>query len=362
MGKTTIPLSTILFCVLFTFIFQVKAQEQPAPSKSLQELVEKDGNIGVVAGYSVDGEVKWLDAAGYSCQNTQFPFSDSTITRIASISKSMTAVAVMQLVEKNLIELDEPIQVYLPNFPKNKMGDITTRQLLAHTSGISQYMNKKEVENTLHYSNLSEAIAVFQDRPLLFKPGTQYYYTSYGYVVLGRIIEEASGLSFEEYMQHNIWDKAEMMQTGIEQMDSSYSNKACLYHKEKKKAKEAKQNDLSNRIPGGGFYSTAKDLLKFGDALLNEKLITKQSLGLMLQKQNVEYEGNSYGLGWYFYAPKPNENLVIGHGGGQTGCTSQLMIIPHSKTVVIVLSYTSGTYPSIVGMASKLIAESEIQN
>jgi CubicO group peptidase (beta-lactamase class C family) len=271
----------------------------------------------------------------------------------------MTAVAIMQLVEQNLIDLDKPIGTYLPNFPKKEKGEITTRQLLAHTSGISQYNDTKEIENTIHFSDLKEAMHVFEDRPLLFEPGSSYFYTSYGYVVLGRIIEEVSGKTIEEYIKINIWNKANMKNTGVENIAETYDGKSCLYHFKNKKPREAKQNDLSNRIPAGGFYSTLEDMLNFGNALLDGKLIEESSFELMIQNQFEQTEGNQYGLGWFFYAPKPNDNLVIGHSGEQTGSASQLMIIPNSKTVVVVLSNTSGTWKDVVTLSSELIQLSE---
>ena len=325
----------------------------------LEEMVSKKGNIGVSSGYMVSGEIKWKNSAGHLCKDGKNPFSDNTLTRIASISKSMTAVAVMQLVEKGLIELEKPIQTYLPEFPIKDKGEITVRQLLAHTSGMSQYENDKEIENTVHFATLEEAMQVFKDRPLMFEPGSQYFYTTYGYVVLGRIIELVSGLSYEAYMQKNIWDLAGMGNTGIERIDKLYENKSCLYHKKKRKTKAAGQNDLSNRIPGGGLYSTLQDILKFGQAVVDERLISGSTLSLMMQSQPVEYKGNKYGLGWRFYGPAGYENAVIGHDGGQTGCTSQLFIIPKSKTIVVVLSNTSGTYRDIATFASELVRISE---
>lgn len=333
------------------------SQELKKADELLIDMVSKKGSVGIAAGYSINGEIKWSNSAGYSCLATATPFQATTLTRIASIAKPMTAVAIMQLVEQGLIDLDTPISTYLPQYPKKEKGEITTRQLLAHTSGISQYLNTREIENTRNFSNMEEAMRVFVDRPLLFEPGTRYYYTSYGYVVLGRLIEEVSGQTYEAYMKDHIWDRANMKNTGVEYIDQVYESKSCLYHK-KKKTKTAKQNDLSNRIPAGGFYSTLQDMLHFGNALLAGELIEAGSLEIMIQQQFVQ-EGNQYGLGWFFYAPKPHDNLVIGHSGEQTGCASQLMLIPNSQTVVVVLSNTSGTWKDVVTLSSELIQLSE---
>jgi len=350
--------SCILTLLFFAIVYSLSAQADFKPDQSLAALSGKKGNVGITAAYSINGEIQWSKSDGFRCQENEVPFLSTTLTRIASISKNFTAVAIMQLVEQALIELDAPIEDYLKDLPTDKR-QLTVRQLLAHTAGISQYLGEKEIENTIHYGSLEEAMNVFIQRPLLFKPGTQYFYTTYGYVILGRIIEAVTSLNYDDYMQQHIFEKAGMKNTVVEDRNKQYPNKSCLYHNDGRKAKEGKQNDLSNRIPGGGYISTLEDLLNFGNALLEDRLIKKESLDTMLEVQPVAYDGNKYGLGWFLYGPPPYENLVIGHSGGQTGCTSQLMIVPKTKTVVAVLSNTSGTYPDIATFASKLIGYSE---
>lgn len=347
----------ILTLSLFITTLNLFAQDFN-PDERLTELIGEKENIGITAGYSIDGEIKWASSEGFICKDNEIAFSIKTITRIASIAKNFTAVAIMQLVEKEQIELDAPIEKHLKNLPEDKK-QITVKQLLAHTSGISQYQGDKETENTIHFNTLQEAMDMFINRPLMFEPGTKYFYTTYGYVILGRIIEEVSGTSYQEYMRKHIFDIAGMNNTGIEEINEDYTNKSCLYHHNGRKAKEGKLNDLSNRIPGGGYFSTLEDVMKFGNALLEGKFIKKETLDIMIKAEPVEYDGNKYGLGWYLYGPAPNENLVIGHSGGQTGCTSQLMIIPKTKTVVVVQSNTSGNYPNIANFASDLIGYSE---
>lgn len=328
------------------------------PDQRLIELTGKKENIGIAAAFSINGKIKWSESSGVSCEDSEIPFLPTTLTRIASITKNFTAVAIMQLVEKKRINLDAPIVNYLKNLPEDKK-QVTVRQLLAHTSGIPQYKGEDEIENTIHFKTMQDALEVFIKRPLLFESGTKYFYTTYGYVVLGRIIEEVTSMTYEDYMKINIFDTSDMRNTFIEYAGKEYSNKSCLYHNGNRKAKQGKQNDLSNRIPGGGYISTVEDLVKFGNALLDGKLVSQEHLDNMLEIQPVEYEGNKYGLGWYLYGPPPNEDLVIGHSGGQTGCTSQLMIVPKTKTVVVVLSNTSGNYPDIANFASNLISYSE---
>src|SRR5690606_14760285 len=188
--------------------------------------------------------------------------------RIASITKPMTDIAIMQLYEKGMLDLDKPIQTYLKEFPKKAKGDITIRHLLKHTSGISHYSSKWDAMSFTHYPTLVAALDAFKEKELEFEPGTQYVYSSYGYTVLGAIIEKVSQMSYGEYMRKNIWDKAGMLNTSLDE-NKTYESKSRLYLKVKSTYIKSPTTDLSIIYPAGGVQSTAKDLLKFGKAVLN---------------------------------------------------------------------------------------------
>lgn len=322
----------------------------------LQEHIDKKIFTGVVAGVSVDGQKIWMSAKGYSNKETKTAMETQTITRTASIAKSMTAVAIMQLVEQDLINLDLPIQTYISDYPKKKEEDISTRHLLHQTSGIPNYGSVKEVETRENYSTLSDAVDVFKNRDLRHTPGTAFYYSSYNYVVLGLIIEKVSGLTYEEYMTKNIWEKAGMTNTGVEKYGSTYPNKSSLYHRNKKgKIKLGKENNLSNRIPGGGFYSCVADMLRFGEAVINNELISAESMNILTTNSGAKKEGNPYAAGWFLYGGGTNPERVIGHSGEQTGASAQFMIIPSRKTVAIVMGNTSGSWGEAINLSIHLM-------
>ncbi len=344
----------ILLVVLLISLWAISQDKDP--DILLKQLVSGNSVIGASAGYSIDGTTIWQSAVGSADKKTKKPFEQDTKVRMASIAKPMTAIAVMQLVEQELIDLDAPIQKYIPNFPKQPKTQITTRHLLSQTSGIDGYKDGKEAQTTTNYPTLTDAINIFKDRALLFEPGTQYSYTTYGYTVLGAIIERTSGMSYGTYMQKNIWNKADMMHTGIEVFRSETDNKSGLYHKHRNgKIKAGKENNLSNRIPGGGFYTTVGDMLKFGNSVINNTFIKAETLRTMRQHHSLEKERNGYGFGWFLYNPKPNEGAIIGHTGEQTGCSSQLFIIPEKGIVAIVLANTSGALREASILASKLM-------
>lgn len=332
------------FMVIPVFLISLVTLGQGAKAENaLESLVVNSLAVGASAGYSVNNEIIWQSAKGFANKKEGKEFTIDTKLRMASIAKSMTALAVMQLVEQQKIDLDAPIQTYIPDYPKNNKTQITVRHLLSHTSGIGGYKDGKESGTTKEYTSLSEALDLFKNRELLFEPGTRYSYTTYGYTVLGVVVERVSGQTFEDYMRQNIWDKADMANTGIERFGEHMANKSKLYHRNKGKGKpkEADENNLSNRLPGGGFYTTVGDMLKYGNAVLNNVLVKKETLDLMREHHSLEKERNAYGFGWYLYNPKPNEGAIIGHSGAQTGCSAQLFIVPGQKVVVIVLANTS---------------------
>ncbi len=348
----------ILFVISFNFLITVHPQsnwDKEESNKSFSTLLSNNNIIGLSVGSCVNDKMIWKKNYGYRDLKQKLLFTDSTLTRIASISKTMTAIAIMQLFERELVDLDVPIQTYIPDFPIKKKGVITIRNLLTHSSGMGSYKSRAESESKREFKSTEAATNFFKNRSLEFTPNEMFHYTTYGYVLLGLVIEKVSGLSYELYMKKNIWDKAEMKKTGIEKFNFNYKNKSVLYRYNNKGVKRAEQNNLSNRAPGGGIHSNLNDMIKFGKAILNNSLIRKKTLDLMLTKHFMENKESSYGLGWSLYGSKLHENLIIGHSGEQTGANTQLIIIPKSKTVMVVLANTSGTREDISYLTWSLI-------
>jgi serine beta-lactamase-like protein LACTB len=156
-----------------------------------------------------NGQVVLAQGYGQADVENAVPATADTVYRIASVSKPLTAIAAMKLVEGGKLDLDAPIQKYCPAFPK-KQWTITTRQLLAHQSGIRNYKKDEETVSTRHYKSINEALKQFDNDPLEFEPGSNMQYTTFGYVVVGCIIEGASGESYDSYMHHVIFGPAHM--------------------------------------------------------------------------------------------------------------------------------------------------------
>lgn len=196
---------------------------------------------------------------------------------------------------------------------------------------------------------------IFINDELLFPPGKGYSYTTYGYTVLGALIEKVSGISYEEYLRTNVWEPAGMRHTSVERFEKPTSGRTNIYHQKKPgKIKAVEFSNHSDRIPGGGIQSTVEDLLHFGRAVINGTLISDESLQLMTTDSGLKTEDNGYGMGWYLYA---DDSKVFGHNGEQLGCSSFLILVPGRKTVIAVMSNTSGAKKEVGRVMNGVLGE-----
>ncbi len=282
----------------------------------------------ISAGISIRGKTYWLDAAGYSDIENHVPANPKTIYRIASISKVITAVAVMQLVEKHKINLDDDARKYIPYFPK-KRWKFTIRQILQHTAGLRTYINQDEFNSKNYFESTKDAVMLMANDSLVYKPGTKFLYTTLGYNLLAAIIEHVSGLSFQEYLEKNIFQPAKMISTKVEHQHEIIYDRARGYSRNGfRKLINAPLADLSIKYAGGGIISNTEDLLKFADCLLNGKLIKRYTLDMMLVPTKLP-NGQILDSGLGFEINKDaSGRFYFGHLGGGTGFVSLLVIYP----------------------------------
>jgi serine beta-lactamase-like protein LACTB len=290
----------------------------------------------VSAGAQHNGEI-WLGAKGFSDIENKLQATTKSVYRIASISKSITAVAVMQLVEKGKINLDEDARKYIPYFPAKKWK-FTTRQLLNHTSGIRNYRSGEEFDSKIFFQTTREVVNYIAKDSLVYEPGTRFLYTTLGYNLLAAIVESVSGLSFADYVMKNIFVPAEMKSSYPDIQKMIIPKRVRGYDKNNyKEFQNASLADLSIKIPGGGFLSTAEDLLKFSDNLLKGKLIKRTSLDSMLVPTKLKSgRTENYGLGFSFGVDESGRKF-FGHSGIGTGFSSELLIYPDENVIVVSL-------------------------
>ncbi len=283
----------------------------------------------------------WSKGFGLADLENSVPATTETEYRIASISKPITAVAALQLAQAGRLDLDAPIQKYVPSFPK-KPWPITARELLAHTSGIRHYRSVEEVDSTRHYMSLVDALKIFAGDPLEFEPGTRFLYSTYGYNLLGAAVEQACGRPFLEYLRANVFEPARMDHIRLDDIYAVIPHRARGYVLALDGAlSNCALSDNSNKLPGGGFLATAEDLIRFAMALQRGVLLKPEARSMMFSRQKTrDGKPTCYGLGWSII--ERGGSRWLGHSGGQPGATTFLLLDPEGGTSVAVLANLEG--------------------
>ena len=175
---------------------------------------------GLTIAVMADGEIVWSQGFGMADLENRVPVRPHTKMRIGSVSKSLTSAAAGLLYEQGKLDLDAPVQKYVPSFPK-KRYPITARLLGGHLAGVRSYLPgaQSEMFNTRHYDSVVAGLELFQDAPLLFEPGEKYSYSSHGFNLLSAVVEGASGQDFLSYMQENVFDPLGMKATTADHTD-----------------------------------------------------------------------------------------------------------------------------------------------
>src|SRR5688500_6041292 len=238
-----------------------------------------DKTVGVTIGFMKDDFV-WVKGYGYADLENKSPAKAESAYRLASVTKPMTALAVLQLVEKGKIDLDAEVQTYVPYFPK-KQWPVTVRQVLGHLGGISHYKNPTNELHIKEHRSTREAIAIFENFDLVAEPGTRYSYSSYGYNLLGAIIEAASGMSYGEYMRQNIWQPLGMANTRMDDPLDVIPNRVRGYQLLNGQVKNSEFIDISSRFAAGGTRATVPDMLKFAKGVMDQKLLKPETWNAM---------------------------------------------------------------------------------
>ncbi len=320
---------------------QTPVKLAPAKVQAIERLVALEMERQKIPGLSVaianDLEAAWESGFGFADVENEVRVTPATVFRLGSISKPITAVAVLQLAEKGIIDLDAPVQKYIPQFPE-KRWPITARALLGHLGGIRHYQDQAEFGSTRHYSDVFEPLKIFDDEPLLFEPGTRFFYSTYGYNLLGAIVEAASGMTFTEYLSEKVLRPAGAEHIRADDVYQIIPHRSRGY---RKTALGAIENcalaDTSNKIPGGGLVSTAGDLIRFAIALQRGKLLKRETLNQMFTSQKTrDGRPTNYGLGWYIL--ERGGRKWIEHSGSQQGTSTDLLILPENGLAVAVLA------------------------
>jgi len=335
----------ILWILLLSFIITSCGKDREISladkiDRQLQILALND-KPGVEVFVKKDTSIIYHKAFGKSNLKTNENLKINSIFDIASISKEFTAISILQLVEQEKLSLTDSLNLFVPDLP-SQYKLITVENLLSHTSGIKRHTDLSWAENEANKkfdSNLN-VIKYFLSDSLDFKPKTDYAYTNMNYIILGHIIEKVSQKSYEDYLKQNIFDPLEMNQTFFPKDGQSISNKPVGYETKEDSIVLARPHSYTQSKGPGSIHTTANDLAKWYEGLINHKIISQTSLDKAWSSYNLSSGAKSnYGFG--FYNDEKFGQTSIFHNGFIFGFSSSDLYFPKDDYLIIAFSNIS---------------------
>ncbi|MHB1224785.1 MAG: serine hydrolase domain-containing protein [Gemmatimonadaceae bacterium] len=322
---------------------------------TLSRLRDAEGIPGLSVAVIVDGRTVWSEGMGYADLENRVAATPLTRFRIGSISKPVAAEAVGLLVERGKLDLDVPVQSYVPDYPRQRWP-ITTRQVGGHLAGIRHYGPPGEMLSSRHYSDVRSALSIFGNDSLRHEPGTRYLYSTYGFNLVSAVVEGASGESFLKYMTAHVFDPLGMRSIVAEHVDSLIPWRARFYERaEDRRLTNAPYVDQSNKWAGGGFVSNSEDIARFGWAHVAGGILKPATIALLTTSQHLRSgEPTGYGIGWSSGIDGAGRRW-IGHTGSSVGGRAVLVVYPEQRVVVAALA-NLGQAPMSNALATRLAA------
>lgn len=348
----------------------ILAQDRPyvgahrVDAKARAEIAHQE-IVGLAVVVIDDAKIVWTKGYGFADRENQVAV-DPAVTqfRWASISKSVTAIAALQLAEKGLLDLDADVRDYVPEFP-DKGVKITARNLLCHQGGIVHYLNGTVLRTESQYSSphpfadVVVALDRFKDSPLIRKPGTKYAYSTHGYILLSAVVERAGKQRFADQVRTRIAEPLGMVDFRPDYQWEDIPNRATGYSRQEgviRRRADDQVEDVSWKLGGGGFTSPVTDLADFGVGLLQRKLVSESTERLMwTANRPADPQGaKPYGFG-FFVVDRPGGAKLVGHDGSQAKAKTALLLDPGSKKGVAVMS--NSEWADVMKLAMLLMDE-----
>jgi len=312
-----------------------------APAATLEEKID----AYVLAAHNVwkfsgsvlvakDGRVAYKKAYGHADVELGVRSKPSMKYQIGSITKQFTAACILQLEERGLLSVEDPITRHLKDYPSDPGDRVTIHHLLSHTSGVPSYTDILDVWTMRsRETSRDDLIATFKDRPLEFEPGESWNYSNSGYFLLGAIIEEVSGMSYSDYLRKNILDPLGMSNTGVDDRRTILEGRARGYFLDDESGEVLNADFVHMSVPfsAGAMYSTVGDMLLWDRGLLGDRVLSDESKEKMFTPVRDEY-------GYGFFINNPLDRKCIHHGGGIDGFRSSFFRWVDDGVTVVVFS------------------------
>lgn len=341
----------LTFTVTILLLAQNAFSQSPALDKFIASYVRANNFNGTILVQKRNGKTAFLKSFGYANFPFKVPNRIGTKYKVASLTKAFTSVLILQLFEQGKLDLDKTIGTYLPDYKGEARDQVTLHQLLNHTSGM---VNSDRIPN-LDYAvkngfplyqlphTSDEILEKYCSEKLVNEPGKVFDYNNADYVVLGKIIERIYGKTYEQVLREKILDPLQMRDSGmIHQPDIVAGLADTYFYRDDSKTLT---NDLpiytENFYAGAGMYSTARDVLRFSDALFGGKLLKRATLERMFTAGLDEY---GYGV-WVYndYDINGRKYKIVKRPGSTMGAQSMLFHILEADTTIIILTNTGTT-------------------
>ena len=315
---------------------------------------------GLTLGFFKD-DCTWVAAFGLADLENRVPASVRSAYRYASVQKSMTALAILQLAEQGVIDLDAEIQRYVPYFPR-KPWPVTVRQLLGHLSGIPHYVNRAVEQHITRHMTTREAVAIFAGFDLVAEPGSRYSYSSYGYNLLGAAIEGASGMPYGDYMQANVWGPLGMSSVQLDDPIALIPRRVRGYQLLDSAIVNSEFIDVSSRFAAGGTRGTVPDLLRFIRGVQEARVASAPTLGLMYAPMMTrDSQPVPYSAGWQI-PPVRHRGLLVTNDGGQQETRTFILNAPEQHFgIAFAMNLEADVYGPLVLRLYELVLGSRLE-
>lgn len=329
---------TLLLTLLIVLLGNTVSAQSNKSEKAdalLTEFVEQTKVPGLSISIAQKGKLVFSKGYGFEDVEQQIPVDPAkTKFRIGSVSKTVTAAGLAKLYEAGKIDLDAPIETYVPNWP-DKGTTITLRMLAGHLAGIRHYKGN-EFMSSKKYETVSEGLDIFIDDPFINKPGTEYAYSSYGWNLISAALETAAETDFLTFMQKEIFQDLEMNNTVADHADREIERRTSFYQFRNGRVVDAPYVDNSYKWAGGGFVGTTEDLCIFGQAHMEAGFLEQNTLEEWMEGQKTSSgKTTNYGIGWRTFK-RPNGHTYYGHSGGSVGGITYFLIHKPSQTVLAI--------------------------
>lgn len=319
---------------------QLQLKKEKARNQ-IAKFFEEEKPVGMAITVSLGDSIVWSEGFGHSDLAGLRPIDPADdMFRIASLSKPMTTAVLARMKEEGLIDFDQSLYHYVPEFPEKKY-DFTIRHLALHRSGIRHY-RWYERENQKDLS-IEEGLKKFSRSALSFQPGTAYQYSSYGYNLLGRAMEKASDKPFATLLQEYLCQPLDMQHTSDD--PAQYENlKTSGFFRSNGRGKNRNEKavNMKMKLPSGGILSTSEDLVKFGNALIYHRLLQAETQAELLELQPLANGKPSYyAMGWGV-SKDASGRQYYSHTGGNAGSVCRILVYPEEELCIVVLANTFG--------------------